>query len=273
MARKRYRGPYRLTASRQRALRKAQLVSARKRKGKGLSRNQVIAATGVTAAVIAGGAAYGRHKLSGSVLMLGSGGRTPTPMANVAGVELPATQAGLSVGAFKVGRKRKPKAKPSSTPYANDTLFSYTSRNSSGDRTYSYRHRELRGSRLRAYAQFVQGRRVGGAPSTVVNFKPSSAAFTDRQEELFQWASSDAITRVIKRRRRDRKIPNSPNNKLMATANDPVSLRTIQVPRTLNPYEAQQRLKKYINGLKAQNVPYTFDHIIAAGRRFREQEI
>lgn len=271
MARKRYRGPYRLTASRQRALRKAQLVSARKRKGKGLSRNQVIAATGVTAAVIAGGAAYGRHKLSGSVLMINNP-RTPTPMTNLAGVELPATKAGLSVGAFKVGRKRKPKAKPSTTPYANDTLFSYTSRNNAGDKTFAYRHRELRGSRLRAYAQFIGGRRVGGSPSSVVNFKPSSAEFSQRQEDLFRWASQEPLTRVMKRRRRDAKIPNSPNNKLMAIVNDPVSLRTNQVPRKINSYEAQQRLKKYINGLKAQGVPYTFDHIIAAGRRFREQD-
>lgn len=79
---------YRLTAARRRALRKAQLVSARKRKGKGkgksssrkISRRGVLAATGVGAAVVTGAAVYGRHKLSGSTIR-GPFGSTATPIS------------------------------------------------------------------------------------------------------------------------------------------------------------------------------------------------
>lgn len=116
---------YRLTPARMRALKKAQLVSARKRKGKG-KRNAIIGATGVSLAVLAGGAAYGRHKLSGSSLTMHDSPRTHTPMINIAGVAVPGTRAGLRVSNY--GRREGFSA-------------TYTSRNSKGDKLlFGYRH-------------------------------------------------------------------------------------------------------------------------------------
>lgn len=68
---------YRLTARRKAALRKAQLVSARKRRG----RRRAVAAGGVLAAM--GGLAYARHVVSGSYVSAGIGRRMgPGPKRN-----------------------------------------------------------------------------------------------------------------------------------------------------------------------------------------------
>lgn len=256
---RRYRGPYRLTPNRKRALRKAQLVSARKRKGKGLSRNKVIAATGVTAAVLAGGAAYGRHKLSGSVLIANAGSRTPTPMMNIAGERIPGTRAGLAVSAHGKG----------------DFSYTYTSRNKSGDRTlFTYRHKPLRASRLRAYGRLIRGRRIGGSPASVTNFKPSSAEFTPKQEELFQWANRDALSSGAKRIRRNLMIQNDPAKKIRVAALEADTLRPISggLVRKIGGDEAYRRTNKYLNALKKQGVAYDFNHVLEANRRFRDME-
>lgn len=98
---------YQLTAARKRALHRAQLISARKRKGRGkrVSRNTKIAAAsvaGVSAAVLLGSAAYGRHKVSGSS-MYGASPEGVTPMINVV-ESVPGTRAGLRIARYN--RKR-----------------------------------------------------------------------------------------------------------------------------------------------------------------------
>lgn len=152
---------YQLTAARKRALHRAQLISARKRKGRGkrVSRNTKIAAAsvaGVSAAVLLGSAAYGRHKVSGSS-MYGASPRGVTPMINVVGVEVPGTtRAGLRIARYN---RREGFA------------VNYTHRNKHGDRTiFSYRHIPLTREALRA----TMGKKVSQAQNvTVTHHIPS----------------------------------------------------------------------------------------------------
>lgn len=158
---------YRLTVKRQAALRKAQLVSARKRKGKGkgkglssrTKRNAAIGVTGVSAAVLLGGAAYGTHKLSGSQVVMVNGKREPTPMITIAGTQVPGTRAGIRIARY--GSRSK--------------AIVITHRNKNGDKTLlSYRQNSLMlNARIKAA---VFGKKPWGYGAEVApKWKPTQA--------------------------------------------------------------------------------------------------
>lgn len=145
---------YRLTASRKRALRKAQLISARKRRGKGkpkrkLSRNQrraAIGVAGVSAAVLTGTGAYARHKASGSKIIGPIGPRTATPTINIAGVQLPGTRAGIRVHRYK----------------GEGFAITGVHRNKKGDKhVFTYRHNPLTKEAVKA----MVGMKVKSGPN------------------------------------------------------------------------------------------------------------
>ena len=151
---------YRFTNQRRKALKKAQLISARKRKGKGrgrkLSKNQRRAAIGVLATsgiALTGSAAYARHKISGSQFIVTPGGRSSTPMINIAGVEVPGTRAGVRVSNYGGG----------------DFAVTGTHRNKKGDKQlFAYRHRPLTMDAVKA----TFGMKIKGAPEKVGEWKP-----------------------------------------------------------------------------------------------------
>lgn len=151
---------YRLTSRRKVALRKAQLISARKRKGKGgmsrRKRNVILGVTGVSAVALTGSAAYARHKISGSSVH-GPLSRDITPMIKIAGVEVPGTRAGMRLANY--GGK-------------DGFALNYTSRNSKGDRImFGYRHVPLTMEALKASF----GRKVKGGPADASQWKPPQA--------------------------------------------------------------------------------------------------
>ena len=143
---------YRLTSARMRSIKKAQLISARKRKGKRLkiNRKAAIAATIGTGVALTGVAAYARHKASGSVLA-GPFPREATPSTSLAGVQLPVVRSGMRIANF--GK--------------DGFAVTVRHRNSKGDKLLlSYRHIPL-------------GRKISGGPAEVVKFKPDSAHPSD----------------------------------------------------------------------------------------------
>lgn len=151
---------YRFTNQRRKALKKAQLISARKRKGRGgsrsMSKNQRRAAVGVLATsgiAIAGTAAYARHKISGSQFIGNVGSRSDTPMIRVVGVEVPGTRAGIRVSNYGGG----------------DFAVTGTHRNKRGDKQlFAYRHRPLTMDAVKA----TLGMKIKGAPEKVGEWKP-----------------------------------------------------------------------------------------------------
>lgn len=149
---------YRFTNQRRKALKKAQLISARKRKGRGrsMSKNQRRAAIGVLATsgiALAGSAAYARHKISGSQFMGKVGPRSATPMMTIAGVEAPGTRAGVMVSNYGGG----------------DFAMTATHRNKRGDKQlFAYRHRPLTMDAVKA----TFGMKIKGAPEKVGEWKP-----------------------------------------------------------------------------------------------------
>ena len=164
---------YRFTQSRRVALHRAQLISARKRKGRGVSpkAKRVMKATGIAAAAgvaVAGTAvvARQRHVRSGSSLHGPVGPRTATPMINVVGVAVPGTRAGLRVHRYGKGE---------------GFAVTYTSRNSKGDRTMvGYRHVPLpKGTSL-------FGKQMDKSPAEVTGWQPTTAAHpANIEQDLF----------------------------------------------------------------------------------------
>jgi hypothetical protein len=152
---------YRLTTARRKALRKAQLVSARKRKGRGISRKtQARIGIAGTAALI-GVAAYGRHKLSGSSLH-GPYGPTSVPMTRALRgdkiVSVPATSAGLRVSNYDMrnGFAMTLKARA----FGKESLL------------FGYRHKPLTAEGIKN----IVGRKLrGGTPADVTKWNPVSA--------------------------------------------------------------------------------------------------
>lgn len=135
MAKRRYhrpRGRYKMTPARKAALRKAQLISARKRRGKSIipqsvrshvSRNKgKYIAAGTGAAVLAG--AIARHKISGSKFVVGT--KTPTTISPVS--KIPIGKAGFRHHNFGGGSH----------------ALVYVHRTGGTDRHFSYTHNSLR---------------------------------------------------------------------------------------------------------------------------------
>lgn len=152
---------YRLTTARRKALRKAQLISARKRKGRGISRKtQARIGIAGTAALI-GVAAYGRHKLSGSSLH-GPYGPTSTPMVRALRgdkiVNIPATSAGLSVSNYDMRNGFAVTLK--ARAFGKESLL------------FGYRHKPLTVEGIKN----IVGRKLrGGTPAAVTQWNPVSA--------------------------------------------------------------------------------------------------
>lgn len=168
---------YNYTQRRKAALRRAQLISARKRKGKRIKTGAIIGATGVTAAVIAGSGAYYRHKRSGSTLS-GPMARGITPSVNIVGVEVPVTHAGVRFSRYKKSQ---------------GFSVHYTHRNSKGDKyLMGYRHKPLPQGTIRRDVGVLRGRvtaKLFGKPlpahsDVVTGWQPSSAQPSELHQDI-----------------------------------------------------------------------------------------
>lgn len=166
---------YRMTPRRRAALRKAQLASARKRR-----RNKVIRRTAIGVGVlgVAGGAAYGRHKLSGSKLtvskhgpvsmtgrLTGSHGRT-FHTGHVTGK--PPRTGTVRVYNERAGRTQIQHTYGKAPKLGRDFMYSGRKQGPLGShRTVTYEHRRLK--------KDVLGKAIRGAPKAVVRDRPASA--------------------------------------------------------------------------------------------------
>jgi hypothetical protein len=265
---------YRLTAKRKIALRKAQLVSARKRKGKGLSsrtkRNAAIGVTGVTTAVMLGGAAYGRHKLSGSQVVMVNGKREPTPMINIVGVEVPGTRAGIRIARYKGSRQ--------------GFALSVVSRNSSGDKTLlSYRHRQLSKGAVQAA---VFGKKPWGYGAMKKGWTPAQASPKDIDMDIINsypyrtggrsntWRLG-AFTDGARGRRGSQRVISTAKkqNETSVTQGFLINRRIITSVRggRIDGVEARARLRDYQRQMDARGIIVNREHLSKAERQLRKQ--
>lgn len=180
---------YRFTPNRRTALKRAQLISARKRKGRGVSpkAKRMMAASGLAAVgalAVAGGSAYAyrRHKLSGSSIHGPIGDRTPTPMIGTVSrsgkkrVVVPGTRAGIRIHSY--GKKQ-------------GFGITITHRNRHGDRVLAgYRHVPL------PKGQSVFGRKMDSGPAQVTGWQPTTAAHPEIETgvDLFNSINGSPLT-------------------------------------------------------------------------------
>ena len=132
------------TAARRAALRKAQLASAAKRRGRGKIRvsnrtKRVAKAAGVAGLMAAG--SYGAHKAAGNRLIVSK--RTPTVYHHISG---------RAIGSRGLQTRKN--------------LYTYTSRNKFGDKHYVYAF---------GVSQGVFGGKISGHPRKVTQYKPPRA--------------------------------------------------------------------------------------------------
>lgn len=237
---------YRLTTARRKALRKAQLISARKRKGKGLSRKTQQRIGIVSAAALVGGAAYARHKLSGSSIHGPIGGITSTPMIKTLRGEkvasVPGTRAGLRVA-----------------NYNRRDGFSMTLTARAGKREAllgGYRHKPLTMEGLKA----VIGNKLrGGTPANVTGWNPRAARRKSPRKldsELMRQINTrqPAFTKKENARRR------------LARRNSIGG--AIARGRTISRIEAYRREREYIRIMATQGIEVNAAHKLAVGRAF-----
>jgi hypothetical protein len=210
------------TPGRAAALRKAQLASAARRRGSGrgqlVTRKRALGAVGVLAAAGAvGGAAYGVHRAQGNAIV--SSVRTPT-------VRNP--YSGKVVGAPR-GLSRTP------------TGLAFTSRTAKGDKTVLYA-RGVKGK--------MHGSKIGGAPHTVKNFKPSNADFKNMRRYNKPVRGTEQYAREAM------KYPHGP---------------TAYLGRKVESGEAIRRTRSYVQGMEAKGKKVSVGHRMAASQFFSQQ--
>lgn len=256
---------YNYTSRRKAALRKAQLVSARKRKGKHLKRGALIGATGVAAATLAGSAAYYRHKRSGSQI-LGPMARSATPTSNLVGVEVPATHAGLRFSRFSK---------------KNGFSVHYMHRNASGDRYIAgYRHRALPKGALKADVGVLKakvtakltGSKLPSHGGVTTEWAPNSASPSELHVDIL-----DAYPQRTGGRSRD------PKRRWVAGALTSEgrgrrgSLRIISQTQRLTEgkllpeLEVRARVRDYQEKLRDAGIMPNYAHLVMAARHIRRQ--
>lgn len=251
---------YRFTASRKRALHKAQLISARKRKGRGqkkkMSRGAKIATVGVLSAgavSLTGGAAYARHKASGSMLYVG--GRTES---------IPNVIAGVNLGFVGKTGFNLSKYEPT-----EGFALTYRSRNKKGDKLISYRHKPVTMGQAKEYGSRVAkrgilsvhrnvavarpavrsmfGRQIGGGPRTVVNHTPEAAIDMDvyAQVNRMTFTSSTRLHRKVIQKHGNSVVLDRNGNKVKVNTIDMFKGRTmdrVSYPDVLRRVNAYKRI-------------------------------
>lgn len=245
-------GAYRFTPGRRKALRKAQLVSARKRKGRGLSRGAKVGILAAGAVALTGSAAYARHKLSGSTFHGGIYGITvPTPTTKMVGVEL---NVGSGTG-FTYNNYGK-----------EGMALSFKLRRKGRDKTWLYRHTPLTMEAVKA----AFGKKAGPEPSKVTQWKPPQANPSTPDAGLYEWANRVALTQEVKQKRKaaTRGKIISPDGK---TTSYPVA-RVMASERTIDGEEVWRRRWKYLNGMKAAGKKFNMEHIIMVDNLIRREK-
>lgn len=233
-------GAYRLTPARRRALRNAQLISARKRKRNKKIAKGVLAGAGVA---LIGAAAYGRHKRSGSSLYM-KPIVSDTPTQEIAGRRVKATRAGLRVSRHNSGFSATLTAR---IPIVKKDIL-----------LLSYRHKPLT-----RYA--LLGRKV---KNTVTEFKPQNAYPGYDPEtrrvtpvpDIYRWANEVPLSEANKNRRNVYKYQNS-------------IARGVYIRKGIGGVEAIRRLRKYENSLKKRGVEYNRPHAEEVFKQLLEEGI
>lgn len=212
MAKRRYhrRGRYRMTPARKVALRKAQMISARKRKGHGLqsrvsahvsrNRGKYIAA-GTGTAVLAG--AIARHRLTGSKFITGV--KSPVTMKTSVTAKGPAVRFdshGMRVGkATQIVTGSTPVGKAGFRVHSHgrgSASFVYTHRSGGVDRTYGYTHNSLR-SAMFGKRQKTKLKRLGVIDAAVpggLKYKGGHLV-TDDPRGILAGAAGSAPSRAV----------------------------------------------------------------------------
>ena len=226
-------GVYRLTPSRRAALRKAQLISARKRKGRRKAAIGVLAAGGVA---LVGAAAYGRHKRSGSSLYMRPS-MTDTPMMDIGGRKVPGTKVGIRRAKYGSGYAVTVSAR---IPFANKDIH-----------ILSYRHKPLT-----RYA--LLGRKVKKAENLSQPERLPVPQYAD--PGTYQWANSEPLSEANANRRNIYQWENS-------------NARTAYNRKGIGGVEAIRRLRKYENALKKRGLAYNREHVDMVFKRMLEEGV
>lgn len=242
---------YRLTAARRRALRKAQLVSARKRKGKGKGTKQsngirrgVLGATGVIGVAAVTGV-YARHKLSGSKLS-GPFGSTPTPKS-ILGTNI---GKGTSLTYAPLGR--------------DSAIVSGQIRARGRDKVmFLYEHKKITKAHFTKdnVMKSLFGKKVikevvappGKLSSKIKALQPDPVEIN---QDIFRGQNRKAYSSITRSQRK------AAGNSVLAN---------IAGSRRINRVEVRRRVQGYVNAMAGRGIIVNQDHILKVTRLFEEQ--